>query len=379
VRSVADAPGDGALVRVLPVPGAERGVVAFRSRPRVMGVLNVTPDSFSDGGRLLGGGVAAAVAAARGMAAAGASVLDLGGQSTRPGAPRVPPHEELARVLPALRAIRACPDLSAVAVSVDTFSADVAAEALRAGASMINDVSAGSLDPRILGVVALSAAPYVAMHMRGHPGSMMSPENTRYGPDPLADVARELGRSVARAQVSAPAPPLPSPPRAPRGPAATGRARGSPGSAGQPTHAGPRPPAPVPQEAGVEPWRVILDPGLGFAKTLAGNLRLLGGSDELREGVGRAAAGTGAGGALRGAPVLVGPSRKRFLGDAAGRAGPGERGPATVAAVAAAVRGGADVVRVHDVRECVDAVRVAAASRWPPWETPGRGAGGGDA
>ena len=288
------------------MPGAPGGVLDWRSRPLLMGILNVTPDSFSDGGAHRD--VAAAVAAARALAAEGAAIVDVGGQSTRPGAARLPADAEAARVIPVIRAIRACPDLSGLLLSVDTFHAAVATAAVHAGASLVNDVSAGALDPAMLPAVAATGAPFVAMHMRGDPTTMQHPSHTAY-PDVVADVARELSSAVARAW-----------------------------------------------DAGIEPWRVVLDPGLGFAKGAQDNVRLLREAGAMRA---RMAWGT-----MRHAPLLLGPSRKGFLGEVAHRADPRDRDVATAAAVVAGYVGGGDCFRVHAVGPCRDALRVAQAT-WP--------------
>jgi dihydropteroate synthase len=265
-------------------------LAALRDRPHalVMGVLNVTPDSFSDGGKH--GEPSAAVAAGRAMAAAGAAIIDVGGESTRPGADPVTAAEELARVLPVLEGLRDLP------LSVDTRHAEVAARALDAGAVVVNDVAAGA-DPGMLPLVAERGAAIVLMHMRGEPGTMQ--DAPRYE-DVVAEVEEFL---LARAAAA--------------------------------------------ESAGVARDRVMLDPGIGFGKTAAHNWALLGALPRL---------------VRHGYPVLVGVSRKRFLGAATGR-DVGDRDPATVAAVALCAKAGAAVVRVHDVPGALDAVRVAEA--WP--------------
>jgi dihydropteroate synthase len=261
-----------------------------------MGVLNVTPDSFSDGGQWLDAG--RAIAHAQEMVRTGADLVDVGGESTRPGATPVAPHDELARVLPVVEALVA----DGIVVSVDTMHADTARAAVAAGAAIVNDVSGGLADPRMLRTVAELGVPYVAMHWRGH--SRVMDDLTRYD-DVVSDVVAELSARVSDAL-----------------------------------------------EAGIEADRLVLDPGLGFAKEPDHNWALLHGLERLRE---------------LGRPVLVGASRKRFLGAllAQGtepRALSG-RDAATDAVSALAALAGAWCVRVHDVRGSRDAVEVAAAWR----------------
>ena len=260
--------------------------------PYVMGVLNLTPDSFSDGGRFLD--PEAAVARARALAEEGADLVDVGGESTRPGAPSVPAAEEIRRVVPVLERLRAAG--FPVPISVDTSKPEVARAALAAGAAMVNDVSALA-DPALASVVAEAGVPVVLMHMRGTPRDMQDRASYR---DVVAEVRDELGAALARAV-----------------------------------------------RAGVDPARVVLDPGIGFAKTPAQSLEVLARLREL--------------GAL-GRPLLVGPSRKSFIGHVTGAA-VGDRLPGTLAAVAAGVLNGAAFVRVHDVAAARQAARVAAAIR----------------
>lgn len=272
------------------------------TRPLVMGVLNLTPDSFSDGGRL--SSVEAALAQARRMLARGADVLDLGGQSTRPGAEEVGPERELERLLPALQAIRvACPH---VILSVDTFHAQVAEAALVAGADWINDVRGANVtagaeggtlrDPAMLPLIARAGCPYVLMHSRGCSSAMDG--LAHYG-DVVTEVRAEL--EAATAQVLA---------------------------------------------CGVRPEQITWDPGLGFAKTTEQNLELLRGLQEL---------------AAAGYPLLVGPSRKRFIGAVLEEPSPRARLWGTAAVCALAVDRGAAVLRVHDVGPIAQVVRMARA------------------
>ncbi len=269
-------------------------------RTLVFGVLNVTPDSFSDGGRFAD--EASAVAAGVELHRSGADVVDVGGESTRPGAERVSAAEERARVLPVVVGLVAC----GVPVSVDTMRAELAADAVAAGAAIVNDVSGGLADPAMLSAVAQLRVPYVAMHWRGH-GWYMD-DNARYG-DVVGEVRAEL---AARLEACA--------------------------------------------EAGVAVERVVVDPGIGFAKLPEHNWSLLRGLDAL--------------GTL-GRPLFLGASRKRFLGALLADAGGGpraipQREAATLATTALAAQAGVWAVRVHDVAASADAVRVAAAWKGTP-------------
>ena len=260
-----------------------------------MGVLNVTPDSFSDGGRYTS--LDDAVRHAVTMRADGADLVDVGGESTRPGADRVDAATESARVLPVLRELAH----AGVPTSIDTTRADVAEAALNAGASVVNDVSGGLADPRMAEVVASAGVPWVLMHWRGHSRRMQ--DLARYR-DVVAEVRDEL-RQRADAAIA----------------------------------------------AGVDPASIIVDPGLGFAKVAEHNWRLSAHLGELIS---------------LGFPVLIGASRKSYLGlllaDAEGTPRPvAEREAATVATSVLAVQAGAWGVRVHDVRATVDALRVLEA------------------
>ncbi len=254
------------------------------TRCLVMGVVNVTPDSFSDGGRFFD--TDAAVAHGRQLLADGADLLDVGGESTRPGAVRVDKDEELRRVIPVIRELAA----DGVRVSVDTMRSEVAEKAVRAGAAIINDVSAGQADPDMACVAADLGASYVAMHWRGHAAVM---EGLASYDDVVAQVRDELSQRVDHLL-----------------------------------------------GAGIRPDRLILDPGLGFAKRPHHNWHLLRHLGVLAE---------------LGFPLLVGASRKRFLAQVA------DREDATVAVSALAAAAGVWAVRVHQVRPNVAAVRVAAA------------------
>jgi dihydropteroate synthase len=267
--------------------------------PVLMGVVNVTPDSFSDGGRWAT--TDAAIAHGRDLVVDGADILDIGGESTRPGATRPLVEEELGRVVPVIRALSE----DGVVVSVDTMRAEVAAEAVAAGATIVNDVSGGLADPRILDVVAHSDATYVCMHWRAHSDRMTDFAVYDAPGGVLAAVRDELGQRVDAARA-----------------------------------------------AGVPDERIVLDPGLGFAKKPAHNWRLLAGIPVLQS---------------LGFRVLVGASRKSFLGtllaDAAGEPRPvDDREDATTALTVLLAQQRVWGLRVHDVRASRDALRTFA--RW---------------
>ena len=260
----------------------------FGAAPLVMGILNVTPDSFSDGGVHFDH--AKAVHAAMQMEADGAAVIDVGGESTRPGAEPIAAQVEIDRVVPVIRQIR---ERSDVPISVDTRKGAVAEKAIAAGADMINDVSALRYSAGMPAIAARAGVPVILMHMRGEPSTMQ--QFATYA-DVLSEVAEELQDIVDDARA-----------------------------------------------AGIE--QILVDPGLGFAKTWEHNLELLARADELK----------------RIAPVVIGASRKAFIGHLTGRAAGPDRAVGSLAAVAAAHRAGAAMVRVHDVRETVDFLKVLAA------------------
>jgi dihydropteroate synthase len=256
----------------------------------LMGIVNVTPDSFSDGGRFLE--PAAAVAQGLALARSGAAILDIGGESTRPGAQPVAELDELARVLPVIAELARTTDAR---LSIDTTKSGVARAALEAGATLVNDVSAARFDPEMLAVVAEQRASIVLMHMAGTPRDMQTAPS--YG-----DVVREvLAHLRERAHCAA--------------------------------------------SAGIPPERMLIDPGLGFGKRQADNLALLRALPELRS---------------LGLPLLIGPSRKSFLGSITGTRVPEERAVETAASVALSAYLGADILRVHDV---ASAHRAAAVGR----------------
>lgn len=262
----------------------------FRRWPLVMGILNVTPDSFSDGGVHFD--QLKAVHAAMQMEEDGAAVIDIGGESTRPGAEPVSAAEETERVAPVIEQIRKRSDIP---ISIDTAKAAVAEVALDAGADIINDVSALRRDPAMKPLAARRGVPVILMHMRGEPKTMQ--DLAQYD-DVVADVGRELHGFVADALA-----------------------------------------------AGIGHDQVVVDPGIGFAKTYEQNLELLARCHELT--------------AI--APVVIGASRKAFIGHLTGQAAGPKRMVGSLAAVAAALRGGAAMVRVHDVQETVEFLKVMTA------------------
>jgi dihydropteroate synthase len=256
---------------------------------KLMGVVNVTPDSFSDGGLYLD--PEAAIAHGRELVAAGAEILDVGGESTRPGAEAVPAEEELRRVVPVIQGLR---DLDC-RVSVDTSKAEVAAAALDAGAGIVNDVTALRGDSEMAALCAERGATVVLMHMLGDPRTMQ--DDPRYD-DVVAEVKAFLAERVEAATA-----------------------------------------------AGISEERIWLDPGIGFGKTAAHNMELLRRLGELRQ---------------LGRPLVVGTSRKSFIGQVDGSAA-GERLGGTIASSVLAAAEGAEVLRVHDVAEMRQALAVAAA------------------
>jgi dihydropteroate synthase len=269
--------------------------------PVVMGVINVTPDSFSDGGLYLD--VDAAVAHGHALSAEGAAILDVGGESTRPGADEVPEAEELERVIPVVQRLAEALAPDAPRVSIDTRKARVAEQALQAGARIVNDTSAFRHAPEIAGMVASAGAHCCLMHMLGEPRTMQ--EDPRYD-DVVSDVKAFLEERLAFA-------------------------------VGE----------------GVPEDHVWLDPGIGFGKKLDHNLELLRRLDEI-VAIGR--------------PVVIGTSRKSFLGRITGR-DERERLPGTIATNVIAWERGARIFRVHDVAQNVDALKVAAATVPQPWMT----------
>lgn len=270
-----------------------------------MSILNTTPDSFSDGGSHQPEEVDALRATVATHIAAGATIIDIGGQSSRPGAPDVSAKEEIARVLPAIAAVKSLSEAGNITISIDTYRASVAEAAVKAGAHVINDISAGSLDPDMLSTVARLGCTYIMMHMRGNPSTMNSPENCTYENGLVERVVRSELYTRVNAAV----------------------------------------------KAGVRRWRIISDPGIGFAKTQEQNLELLRNlhfTRSIRQ-------------PFKKLPMLVGTSRKGFIGNIIGVKEAKNRVWGTAATVTQAVAGGADIVRVHDVAEMAQVVKMADA------------------
>ncbi|KAF2124998.1 folic acid synthesis protein-like protein [Dothidotthia symphoricarpi CBS 119687] len=268
---------------------------------RIMSILNVTPDSFSDGGKNYNIDQVTLTNTIKSHITSGATILDIGGQSTRPGAVQVSSSEELSRILPAIKLIRSLREANNLAISIDTYRADVAEESIKAGAHIINDVSAGLMDDAMLHTVAKLGCTVCLMHMRGTPETMS--KLTSYPDGIIETVGRELLDRVRAAEA-----------------------------------------------AGIRRWRIILDPGIGFAKTQEQNLEILRRMGELRQYPG-----------LQGFPWLVGTSRKAFVGKITGVKEAKDRKWGTAAAVTAAIQGGADIVRVHDVEEMGQVAKLADA------------------
>ena len=275
----------------VPIPG--RAPLVLGPRSFVMGVINVTPDSFSDGGKALDPLRARDLAQA--MEAAGADIIDVGAESTRPGATPVSAAEELARVGPAIKAIAAA---VRIPISIDTYKAVVAAAALDSGASIVNDISAFGYDAALGPLVAERGVPAILMHTRGRPEDIYAHAEYR---DVVTEVVDDLRRAVSRAE-----------------------------------------------DVGVRRDRLIVDPGVGFAKRANQSLQVIAGLSRFAE---------------LGLPILVGPSRKSFMAAATGPLAAEDRDWATAAAVTAAILGGAHVIRVHAVDKLIHVVRVADAIR----------------
>lgn len=294
--------GKEGMKRVLPIG---KNLWDWSQKTSVMGILNLTPDSFSDGGQFQS--VDAAVAQVRLMIAQGADIIDIGAQSTRPMASKISPEQEVNRLIPVLIAILGLSEMEGKLVSVDTFYSEVAAEAVNKGAHIINDVSAGQIDPNMHRVVASLEVPYIAMHMRGDPTTMQSSENLHYD-NVSKQVASELCSRVRDAEFS-----------------------------------------------GIPAWRIIIDPGIGFSKKTEHNLEILMGLPNIRAEIARKNL------ALSHAPLLIGPSRKRFLGEICCQSAAAERDPATIASITAGILGGANIIRVHNVKDNLDAVKLCEA------------------
>lgn len=289
-RSTRDCPSAEVLLE------AQKCLEREPDRPEIMGVINVTPDSFSDGGKFLD--PQSAVEHGLRMASEGASILDVGGESTRPGARAVAEADEMHRVLPVVRDLAR---QTSARISIDTTKASVARAALDAGATIVNDVSAGEADEKMLDLIAEQGCQYVLMHKRGQPENMQ--EDPRYDDAP-SEVLSYLRGRVAECM-----------------------------------------------DRGIDASRLLVDPGIGFGKRLEHNTALLRRLPELRS---------------LGLPILVGVSRKSFIGHIAGDgADRSRRLGGTAAAVTACVLSGAQVLRVHDVAEMSETIQVATALRWP--------------
>lgn len=286
-----------------------------------MAILNMTPDSFSDGGShtsLMSNPLADTI---RHFVASGATMIDVGGQSTAPNRPEVSAQEELSRVLPAIKLIRSLPESKDILISVDTYRASVAEAAVVAGADIINDVSAGAMDADMLPTMARLGKTVCLMHMRGTPATMSSLNDYGTAVDSTSSGSSDEGNpggdsdglipTIAKELVE--------------------RVQAA-------------------EAAGIRRWRIILDPGIGFAKVGDQNLTILRHLRDLRDWPG-----------LEGLPWLVGSSRKSFIGKITGVTKPSERIWGTAATVVAAVEGGADVVRVHDVKEMGQVVKMSDA------------------
>jgi len=266
---------------------------ALGKRTLIMGILNVTPDSFSDGGRFFK--LKDALSHAKQMVADGADIIDVGGESTRPGSEPVPLEEELRRVIPVIKAIRQEIDTP---ISIDTYKAEVAEQALEAGANLVNDISALRFDDRMKAVVAKYEVPVVLMHMRGTPKTMQ--QNPTYE-DPVKEIIAFLHERIEAATA-----------------------------------------------AGISREKIIIDPGIGFGKLGRHNLEILKRLAEFR---------------VLGRPILVGTSRKAFIGQIL-KTDVSERLEGTIASVIISVMNGADIVRVHDVKPVKRAIGIADAIKY---------------
>jgi dihydropteroate synthase len=269
-------------------------------RTYLMGILNVTPDSFSDGGQF--NTLDRALDQAQYLINSGADILDIGGQSTRPQATEISVNEELERTIPVIQALRQETDIP---ISIDTTRSQVAQQAIAAGADIVNDISGATYDPEMLSVVAQLGIPIILMHIRGTPQTMQTLTDYQ---DLLGEILAWLQQRIAAAIA-----------------------------------------------AGINPAKIAIDPGIGFAKTYAQNLELLRQTAAFQR---------------LGCPVLVGPSRKSFIGHILDQPDPQQRVWGTAAACCAAIAGGADILRVHDVRAMYDVCRVADAI-WRSQNTPG--------
>ncbi|KIW19843.1 dihydropteroate synthase [Exophiala spinifera] len=274
-------------------------------KTHIMAILNLTPDSFSDGGVHSPKDRDSIKSTVKRFIAAGVQIIDIGGQSTRPNADFLSAEEELSRVLPIVKAIREMKEAEDIAISIDTFHSSVARETIHAGADIINDISSGVLDEEMLPTVAKLGKTIILMHMRGNPHTMT--KLTDYPDGVVNGVAKELSERVRAAKT-----------------------------------------------AGILPWRIILDPGLGFAKNQSQNLELLRRLRDLRENTEQLRD-------LGNYPWLMGPSRKGFVGKITGVQQASKRSYGTAAAVTASIEGGAEIVRIHDVEEMIQVTKMADA------------------
>lgn len=257
-----------------------------------MGILNVTPDSFSDGGQFFD--LSEAIAQASHMVDVGVDIIDIGGQSSRPNAEEISLEEELSRVIPVIKAVRQRHLNSPI--SIDTTRAEVARQAIAAGADIINDISGGIFDPDILTVASQAQCPIILMHMRGTPKTMQQMTDYHHLiPDILAVLKQQIQLAV---------------------------------------------------QAGIPPQMIAIDPGIGFAKTSDQNIELLQKLDQFQ---------------VLNCPILVGTSRKSFIGNILNEPDPMQRSWGTAATCSAAIAGGADILRVHDVKPMIDVSRVSDA------------------
>lgn len=260
-------------------------------RTYLMGILNLTPDSFSDGGQF--NNLQSAIAQAKYMIDHGADIIDVGGQSTRPGATQISVTEEFNRVIPAIKAIR---EQFSIPISIDTTRAQIAQDAIAAGADLINDISGGTFDQEIFAVAAHLDVPIILMHIRGTPQTMQQMTDYR---DLLSDIIESLSCQIQKAITS-----------------------------------------------GVNPSKIIIDPGIGFAKNWEQNLELLRRLSELK---------------ILNVPILVGTSRKSFIGKIINQSEPQKRVWGTAATCCSAIISGADILRIHDVAEIYDVSRITDA------------------
>lgn len=289
---------NGSIHKSVPLRGK---IYHWDAKTLIMGILNTTPDSFSDGGNY--STTESAVLRAQQLIEDGADIIDIGGMSTRPNSEEISEEEEINRVVPVIQLLRSRG--FEAPISVDTFRASVADKAIEAGADLINDVSAGRRDPAMYSVMAKWNVPVCLMHMRGDSKTMMSQTNYGAKNDVVGEIARDLHKSVERAIA-----------------------------------------------AGVHRWNIIVDPGVGFAKDSEQSLQVLRRLPELIQSESSQ---------LAGYPCLVGPSRKAFIGQLTQQTDATKRTWGTAAACTASVAGGAGIVRVHDVKEIRDVIKVADA------------------